>query len=88
MGHYIPAAIAAAILAARGHGYIIVPVLAVLSSAGYLYGNRRALELSRRNAFGADSVPTLYSHFVTLLIFIALCVVSGAVLSGIFYLFR
>jgi len=62
--------------------------LAVWCAGYFLWENRTLLKLAQRDADagGANSVPKIFTHFVTLLLFIAITVCFLAVQSGIYFL--
>lgn len=66
--------------------YIAVIIWACSSAAIFLWSNRDSLQYARRHAYGADSVPSAYTGFVTVLLFISIAVVFLAVHSALYFL--
>lgn len=69
----------------QGLPYGAVITGAACTAVIWFWFNRAALQASKRNAYGADTVPKLYMSFVTLLLVIAIGVVVLAVHSAIYF---
>lgn len=72
----------------RGAPYINVVIVGFLAAGMFLWSTRDAIRESKKHAYGAESVPRVYTGFVTLLLYIALTVVSLAINLGVYFLAR